>query len=270
MINLNSDLETGIGSAGVVIMLCMAVWLLFRHETNGEKSLFLKMIDSFFDDEIEQRSSVPPFLPSFNGGSSKDLPSTHARGGEALNQSMRLMPFGQPKKGAMEPQCASYFELRDGKNTGQPEPLRPPSEQPWQRTAGMFSGQTSLGGILVVDDDPDIREFIRIILENIGYDVLEAKNGAQAINVLGSGETPMVIDAIITDLSTPNINGVEPIAFFQKEFPSIPLIVLTGIDDLELAFSFTWRGVSDYLVKPLDRERLKASLAHVIAEPQLS
>ncbi len=210
------------------------------------------------------------FCPPLRGGASKTLVKHQGRGVEALNQRMSLIPFGQPKEVPMESQCASTIELQDRENTGQIEPFRASSGQLWQKSAAMFSGQNSLGGILVVDDDPDIRRIIRIILEKSGYDVLEAEDGAQAINVLDSGENPMVIDAIITDLSIPNINGVEPIAFFQKEFPSIPLIVLTGIDDLELAFSFTRRGVSDYLVKPLDRKRLKASLAHAIAERQLS
>ena len=88
--------------------------------------------------------------------------------------------------------------------------------------------------------------------------------------MLRSGENPMVIDTIITDLNMPNIDGFEAIAYFQKEFPSIPLIVLTGIADLELAVSFMREGVSNYLVKPVGVEQLKASVARAIAERQLS
>ena len=134
----------------------------------------------------------------------------------------------------------------------------------------MFSGQRSLGGILVVDDDPSIRKLITIILENAGYDVLVAEDGEDAINLLRSGENPMVVDTIITDLSMPNIDGFEAIAYFQKEFPSIPLIILTGVADVEWAVSFMRQGVSNYLVKPVDVEQLKTSVARAIAQRQLS
>lgn len=170
----------------------------------------------------------------------------------------------------MESQSVSSIELHDGKKTEPIEPYRGSSGQLWQKSAGMFSGQRSLGGILVVDDDPGIRKIIRIILEKSGYDVLEAEDGAQAINVLTSGENPMVVDTIITDLSMPKISGFDAIAYFRKEFPSIPLIVLTGIADWNMAISFMRRGVSNYLVKPVDGEQLKASVARAIANRQLS
>ena len=95
----------------------------------------------------------------------------------------------------------------------------------------------------MVDDDPAIRKLIRLILEPSGYDILVAEDGKDAINVLRSGENPMVIDTIITDLNMPNIDGFEAIVYFQKEFASIPIIVLTGIADVELAVSFMQRGI---------------------------
>ena len=51
----------------------------------------------------------------------------------------------------------------------------------------------------------------------------------------------MVVDTIIADLSMSNIDGVDAIAYFQKEFPSIPLIVLTGNADWNMAISFMRR-----------------------------
>jgi two-component system chemotaxis response regulator CheY len=170
----------------------------------------------------------------------------------------------------MESQCASSFELHDGKKAEQIDPYRPSSGQLWQKSAGMFSGQRSLGGILVVDDDPAIGKLLVLILEKSGYDVLVAEDGEEAINLLRSGENPMVVDTIITDLSMPNIDGFDAIAYFQKEFPSIPLIILTGNADWKMAISFMRRGVSNYLVKPVDGEQVKASVARAIAQRQLS
>ena len=172
----------------------------------------------------------------------------------------------------MESQCASSSELYDGKKTEQIEidPYRSPSGQQWPRSAGMFSGQRSLGGILVVDDDPAIRKLLVLLLEKSGYDVLVAEDGEDAINLVRSGENPLLVDTIITDLSMPHIDGFDAIAYFQKEFPNIPLIILTGHVDLKMAISLMRGGVSDYLVKPVDGEQVKASVAHAIAHRQLT
>ena len=62
----------------------------------------------------------------------------------------------------------------------------------------------------------------------------------------------MAIDGNITDIRMPNINGVEAIDYFQREYSSIPLIVLTGFPDLDLAMQFMKQGVTDYLVQTVD------------------
>ena len=133
-----------------------------------------------------------------------------------------------------------------------------------QRTAGLFSGQTYRGGVLVVDDEPDIRTIVRMTLEKLKYYVVEAADGQQAINLLNEGENPMVIDVIITDIRMPKINGTEAIDYVQQEYPSVPLIVLTGFPDLDLAMQLIKRGVTDYLVKPVERERLLTAVADAL------
>ena len=135
------------------------------------------------------------------------------------------------------------------------------SPDPTQRTAGMFSGQNYQGGVLVVDDEQDIRKVVRLTLEKQGYYVVEAQDGQQAISLLNEGEHPMVIDVIITDIRMPHINGIDAIEYFQREYQSVSLIVLTGFPDLDLATQLMKRGVNDYLVKPVDRDKLTAAVA---------
>ncbi len=144
-------------------------------------------------------------------------------------------------------------------NTGTRNP------QKMERSAGMFSGQSSLGGVLVIDDEPDIRKVIRLTLEKTGYDVVEAEDGEQAIRVINEGEHPMVIDIIITDIRMPKINGLEAIDYFQTEYPSVPLIVLTGFPDLGMATRLLNRGLIDYLVKPVESEKLISAVADAFA-----
>jgi len=133
-----------------------------------------------------------------------------------------------------------------------------------QRTAGMFSGQSYRGGVLVVDDEPAIRKIVRMTLEKLGYYVVEAEDGQQAMTLLNEGEHPMVIDVIITDIRMPNINGIEAIEYFQREYPSVPLIVLTGFPDMDLATQLMKQGITDYLVKPVDRKKLTTAVADAI------
>ncbi len=132
------------------------------------------------------------------------------------------------------------------------------------KTAGMFSGRKSEGLVLVVDDEPDVRKVVRMTLEKSGYDVLEAEDGAKAIEEVKKGENSLLLNLIITDIRMPNMNGIDVINYYQKEWPSVPLIVLTGFPDLDMATTMLQHGVSDYLVKPVESEKLRASVAKAL------
>ena len=138
-----------------------------------------------------------------------------------------------------------------------------------EKSAGMFSGKDSLGLVLVVDDEPDVRKVVRMTLEKAGYDVIEAEDGEVAMQKIKEGENPLVLDVIITDIRMPKVNGVEAINYFQKEWPTVPLIVLTGFPDLDMATSMIKSGITDYLVKPVEAEKLKASVAKAIENREI-
>jgi two-component system chemotaxis response regulator CheY len=95
-----------------------------------------------------------------------------------------------------------------------------------------------------------------MILEKAGYDVVEAENGEAAIEAINSGENRLVLDAVICDIRMPKINGIQAIDYFQREYPHVPLIVLTAYPETEMAVSFMRCGVTDYLVKPVEAEKL--------------
>ena len=121
----------------------------------------------------------------------------------------------------------------------------------------LFGALTGNGRILVIDDEPSVRTVVRMTLEKAGYDVLEAEDGEQAIEAINTGENRLVVDAVICDIRMPKINGIEAIDYFQKEYPHVPLVILTGYPETEMAVSFLRKGVADYLVKPVDAERLR-------------
>ena len=133
-----------------------------------------------------------------------------------------------------------------------------------ERTAAMFSGKPCEGRVLIVDDEPDVRKVARMTLEKAGYEVMEAEDGEKAIEEIRRGENPVLMDVIICDIRMPKINGVEAIQFFQTQFPNKPIIVMTGHPDLEMATNFLKQGIIDYLVKPVDAAKLRATVAKAI------
>jgi len=133
-----------------------------------------------------------------------------------------------------------------------------------------FGACTGNGRILVVDDEPSVRAVVRVMLEKGGYEVLEAENGETAIEAINTGENQLVLDAVICDLRMPKINGLDAMAYFRRTYPHVPLIVLTGYPDTELAVSCMRDGVVDYLLKPVDGERLRAAVGKAMEQRELA
>ena len=122
----------------------------------------------------------------------------------------------------------------------------------------------SLGRILVVDDEADVRKSVRLVLTKAGYDVREAEDGEKAITQIRSNDNPFKVSLIICDIRMPKVNGMEAIAYFRQEFPSVPVIVLTGEPELAGATQLFKLGIVDYLEKPISPEKLtQIGRAHV-------
>jgi len=126
------------------------------------------------------------------------------------------------------------------------------------------------GRVLVVDDEADVRTSVRLILTKAGYDVIEAEDGEAAINALKSGDNPIAVDAIICDLDMPKMGGIEAIPNFLFQFPSCPIIVLSGSITLESATRLFKpgvlfkQGVGAFLSKPIEQERLLSAVSKAI------
>lgn len=112
--------------------------------------------------------------------------------------------------------------------------------------------------VLVVDDDPDIRETLSELLDANGYEVLEAENGQIALDVLKN--TPRFPCVVLLDLSMPVLDGRE---FLRRRasdpiLRSIPVVVVSGsnqpADPIE--------GIDEYLRKPVKFERLIEVIEH--------
>lgn len=121
---------------------------------------------------------------------------------------------------------------------------------------GFEPGQT----VLVVDDEPSIRRFLRHILEGEGFLVIEARTGEDAV-AIAMREKPAIV---LLDLVLPDIDGFEVLARLKQQSSTrnIPVIILSIIEDEERCFRL---GASDYLPKPIDRERLVDRVSRLIA-----
>ena len=113
--------------------------------------------------------------------------------------------------------------------------------------------------VLILDDEAGVRSAIRLQLKDSRFDVLEAENVRQAIGLLG--DNAVSIDVIICDVRMPGMSGVEAVATFQRDYPTTPVIVLTGFPDVALAVDFMKKkDVVDYLIKPVEKEKLIAAV----------
>jgi two-component system CheB/CheR fusion protein len=121
------------------------------------------------------------------------------------------------------------------------------------------------GKILVVEDDPSVRETLALFLAGLGYHVMAAANGAEALTRTESGEKP---DIIIADYTLPGgQSGLDLIADVRKTISShIPAIVLTGDVATNTLQAIAQRG-DPHLTKPVRTERLTDLIAQLLTQP---
>jgi len=124
------------------------------------------------------------------------------------------------------------------------------------------------GRILIIEDDPDIRDVLKLQLEQGGHQVIEAKDGEEGIDLMKKGSNLLQVGLIITDIRMPKVNGVEAIDYIKANAPSIPIMVITGYPETELAVSLLQKGVKDYLVKPVEKEVLLSKVSAILSSPQ--
>ncbi len=123
--------------------------------------------------------------------------------------------------------------------------------------------------ILVIDDEEPVRKAIQLQLAGMEYEILEAADGEAGITLISTGDHALTVDLIICDIRMPKIDGIEAVSFFRREYPSTPVIVLTGFPDVDLAVDFMKQGASDYLVKPVAKEKLMAAVDKAISQRSL-
>jgi CheY-like chemotaxis protein len=114
--------------------------------------------------------------------------------------------------------------------------------------------------VLVADDNDDTRQMFQALLSAKGYRVIEASDGEQTVEIVQHDNPGLVL----LDLGLPRMNGINVIRRLRKELNliKIPVVVITGYDThFETALA---AGCDDYLLKPIDFDRLDTILDHYV------
>ncbi len=120
--------------------------------------------------------------------------------------------------------------------------------------------------ILVIDDEPDIRRSLRMVLQHDGYEFLEASTGAEGVQKALS-EAP---DVILLDIKMPNMDGMEVLEELRRQRVPASVIMISGHADVPLAVEATQKGAEDLLEKPLSTDTLLLRLSKALERKQIA
>jgi DNA-binding response OmpR family regulator len=110
--------------------------------------------------------------------------------------------------------------------------------------------------ILVVDDEPEVRQLMEQFLTGKGFDVRVAENGREGLAALDSF-TP---DVVLLDMHMPELDGIETLKQLAGRSPAPPVIMVTVNDDVETTTRLLQLGAADYVPKPFDLDYLEQAI----------
>jgi CheY-like chemotaxis protein len=119
---------------------------------------------------------------------------------------------------------------------------------------------TGRGRVLVVDDEPEVLDVLRELLEDLGYEASTAASGEQAIAAMATARPQVVF----LDLAMPGISGLEALTYFRQHHRTVPVIVITGAPGQESAQKARAAGAFDVLAKPFDMATLRGLVAQAM------
>ncbi|MBI4706830.1 MAG: response regulator [Candidatus Omnitrophica bacterium] len=116
--------------------------------------------------------------------------------------------------------------------------------------------------ILIVDDDADIRDVLKLTLSEENYEILEAKDGEEALKIINS----KTLDLVLLDYKIPKIDGRQVCRLIKKDLllSHLPVIMVTGKGDINDKVGGIDAGADDYVVKPFEPKELLARIRMVL------
>ncbi|MBF0486631.1 MAG: sigma-54-dependent Fis family transcriptional regulator [Nitrospirae bacterium] len=114
--------------------------------------------------------------------------------------------------------------------------------------------------ILVVDDDPQMRDALREAIQRLGYEATVAENGQDGLVKMAG--TPFAM--IITDMKMPRMDGLQFLKEVRRRVGNLPVLVITGYGTVENAVETMKEGATDYLMKPFSFDKLNAKISSIM------
>jgi signal transduction histidine kinase len=114
--------------------------------------------------------------------------------------------------------------------------------------------------ILIVDDEPDIRDVLSLSLQDMGYRTQEAENARQAFDLFQGDHPPIVI----TDIKMPGGDGIQLLRKIKHENPETEVIMITGHGDMDLAIRSLKYQATDFITKPINVDVLEIALRRAL------
>jgi two-component system response regulator (stage 0 sporulation protein F) len=114
--------------------------------------------------------------------------------------------------------------------------------------------------VLIVDDDAEMRALLADVLQNEGYEVGEAKDGAEAVLALRAKR----FDVLLMDKNMPGPSGLDLLPGFRRVCPQSPIIMMTAFGDVPSYMEAMEKGAVEFLFKPFRMEELKTAIEKVI------
>lgn len=119
--------------------------------------------------------------------------------------------------------------------------------------------------IFIVDDEAPIRKVLKTHLSREGYNVIESAGGNEIFNHLRASH----FDLVISDIRMPEVDGSEVLDFITKEYSTTPIIMLTGLTDINVAIDIMKRGAFDYITKPVKKAELMNTISKALIHKDL-
>jgi DNA-binding NtrC family response regulator len=120
--------------------------------------------------------------------------------------------------------------------------------------------------ILIVDDESNMRLVLKALLSREGYEVLTAADGVEALEVLKNRD----VKVVVTDLKMPRLDGMGLLERVVRDYPSVPVIMITAHGTIHTAVDALKKGALDYITKPFDQAELKNVIAKAVKTKTLT
>ncbi|HTP58489.1 MAG TPA: sigma-54 dependent transcriptional regulator, partial [Spirochaetia bacterium] len=108
--------------------------------------------------------------------------------------------------------------------------------------------------ILVIDDEPNVRTVLAMLLEDDGYEVMTAEDGQKGLSMIDSASD---VDLVISDLKMPGADGMALLRSLKQQGRDIPLVMITAYGSIEKAVEAMKSGAADFITKPFNKDVIR-------------